>query len=136
MHTHGGDILECYSKGVMSYPPHKVIWSYTLEGNTLINSSTCSQTWPSLFPTHTHTFRAELQSFSRTHLFLIVLQSATDPKTHTYTHTKKSFPLRDIFYENDERELQVLFAHKTAKYTHTHSLKCETKQRECISEKI
>lgn len=53
-HTHGGDILECYSKGVMSYPPHKVIWSYTLEGNTLINSSTCSQTWPSLSPTHTH----------------------------------------------------------------------------------
>ncbi len=54
-HTHRGDTLECYCKGVVSYPQYKVIWSYTPEGNTLINSSTCSQTWPCLSPTHTYT---------------------------------------------------------------------------------
>lgn len=57
-HTKRGDILKCYSKRAPSYPLYKVIWSYAPQGNTLINSCTCTQTCPSLFPTHftqTHT---------------------------------------------------------------------------------
>lgn len=94
-HTHRGDILECYCKGVVSYPLYKVIWSYTPEGNTLINSNTCSQTWPSLSPTHTHTHSGQSCKGSAAYIYLLSpnTKHGTYPKTHT--HPKKSFQLRD-----------------------------------------
>ncbi len=138
-HTHRGDILECYCKGVVSYPPYKVIWSYTPEGNTLINSSTCSQTWPCLSPTHTHThtFRAEQQRFSRIHLSLkVLIQNTEQSQKHTHTLKRASHwetnsvkMMKGRFIHNTRTwwqvwsislQFQVLFAHtqKRAKYTH------------------
>ncbi len=157
--THRGDILECYCKGVVSYPQYKVIWSYTPEGNTLINSSTCSQTWPCLSPTHTytHTFRAEQQRFSRIHFSLKVLIQNTEQRqkhlqtlkraSHWETNSVKI--MKGRFFHKTRTWWQVwsislqfqVFAH-THTHTHTrakytHILKClMTNSRRDGEEKI